>query len=398
MSKQPVRLAVGLMLMLSIGLNVAAADRDSIRWTIKQLTVDGNEGIDVADFNKDGKLDVVAGRSWYAAPDFIPRPVRTIEDWNGYVESNGDYAYDVDGDGWTDVIAGSFRPTEVYWYKNPGGDALRLGKMWPQQLLVDTETSTNEGQLFQDIDGDGKPEWIVNSWTENVPMHIWQLTTKERPSPRGKIGSSKQLLPTLNKIVIGTMANGHGLGIGDLNGDGRTDILVGQGWYEHPESDGLTGDWKFHADWKLHASIPVIVRDLDGDGRSDLIIGQGHDFGLHWWQQLPTTDGRLQWKKHLIDSTFSQPHCLHMADLDGDGTDELITGKRFYAHNGNDPGGQDPPCLFYYHWNRETKEFDKRIVGTGLQIRTADLNGNGRLDIAVAGKNGTFIVFNNGAK
>jgi hypothetical protein len=82
-----------------------------MKWTMKVLTVDSNEGMDLADFDGDGLLDVVAGRNWYAAPDFVPRPVRTIEDWNGYVESNGDYAYDVDGDGLIDVIAGSFVPT-----------------------------------------------------------------------------------------------------------------------------------------------------------------------------------------------------------------------------------------------------------------------------------------------
>ena len=91
----------------------AAAERRSLKWTVRALTVDGNEGIDVADFNRDGKLDVIAGRNWYAAPDFVARPVRTIEDWNGYVESNGDYALDVNGDGWMDVIAGSFLPTAV---------------------------------------------------------------------------------------------------------------------------------------------------------------------------------------------------------------------------------------------------------------------------------------------
>ena len=98
-------------------------------WDIKTLTVDGNEGIDIADFNNDGKLDVIAGRNWYPAPDFVPHPVRTIEDWNGYVQSNGDFAHDVNGDGLTDVISFSFLPTEVHWYENPGIDVLKLGKM-----------------------------------------------------------------------------------------------------------------------------------------------------------------------------------------------------------------------------------------------------------------------------
>jgi hypothetical protein len=140
-----------LLAALFLGITLADASEDqtpSLQWTMKVLTVDSNEGIDLADFNGDGLLDVVAGRNWYAAPDFVPRPVRTIEDWNGYVQSNGDYAYDVDGDGLIDVIAGSFIPTEVHWYKNPGPELLRQGKMWEQHLLVDTETSTNEGQLL----------------------------------------------------------------------------------------------------------------------------------------------------------------------------------------------------------------------------------------------------------
>ena len=145
-----------------------------------------------------------------------------------------------------------------------------------------------------------------------------------------------------------------------------------------------------------------LLHDLDGDGRNDIIVGNSHDFGLYWWQQQkPDADGNLTWKKHLIDDRFSQPHCLHMADLDGDGQEDLITGKRVLAHNGKDPGGLEPPCLYYYTLDRKSLRFtrhtiDEGNVGGGLQIRTGDLNADGRLDIAVAGKTGTYILINQG--
>ncbi|MFP6620226.1 MAG: VCBS repeat-containing protein, partial [Pirellulaceae bacterium] len=120
-----------------------------------------------------------------------------------------------------------------------------------------------------------------------------------------------------------------------------------------------------------------------------------------WEQQAPAADGTLAWKKHLIDDSFSQPRALHMADLTGDKKLELITGKRVFAHNGKDPGGKLPPCIFYYTWDAATAKFTRQVidlghVGTGLQIRTADLDQDGRVDIAVAGKSGTYILWNKG--
>ncbi|MFN5322295.1 MAG: FG-GAP repeat domain-containing protein [Planctomycetota bacterium] len=362
-----------------------------LRWEFKLLCVDANEGIDLADVNRDGKLDVIAGRNWFAAPEFAARPLRKIDDWNGYVESNGDFAYDVDRDGWVDVIAGSFLPTAVHWYRNPGTDGLQRGQLWEQRLLMETGASQNEAQLLSDLDSDGMPEWVVNSWNGANPLVVWKLEPTATPAS----GEAPEPPLSPRKLLLGPQGQAHGLGVGDLDDDGDRDVLVGNGWYEHPGGE-LKGPWTFHQDWEIQASIPMLVSDLDRDGRSDIIVGKGHDFGLQWWRQLPpAADGRRQWEKKTIDDRFSQPHALLLVDLNGDGSAELITGKRWYAHNGGDPGGQEPPCLYYYAWDGASftrHVIDEGHIGTGSQIRTGDLNGDGRADSAVAGKSGTYLV------
>ncbi|MDG1810160.1 MAG: VCBS repeat-containing protein [Pirellulaceae bacterium] len=387
-------------ILLSVLITCAACGpltlQGQVTFQAKMLQLDANEGIAAGDIDGDGDMDLVAGRNWFSNPDWVPRPLRTIEDWNGYVQSNGDFLFDVNQDGRLDVIAGSFLPTTVHWFENPGPSGLEKGHLWKKHLLVDTGVSSNEGQLLEDLDGDGRPEWIVNSWQKNVPTTVWRW-----PDDSGDAAADENLSWTLQPHQLGATGNGHGLGVGDVNGDGKKDVLTGQGWYEQPSSDPWKNPWEFHAEWDFEASLPVIVTDLNGDQRNDLIIGKGHEYGLFWMRnEGPDATGSIRWKEIAIDREYSQPHTLAWVDIDADGREELITGKRVRAHNGGDPGGKEPACLFYYKWDPKTNAFQRYTieqghVGCGLQIVTADLSGDHRVDIAVAGKSGTFLLIQN---
>ncbi len=379
----------------SVGL---ADEAGGLRFSKRRLMVNQNEGCAVADVNRDGKPDIIAGTHWYAAPDFLPRPVRDIPQVSlgfapdDFYANNGDHAYDVDGDGWIDVISGGWTESELYWYKNPGKEGLAKGWKWEPRLLVDARAQ-NEAFHLLDLDGDGVPEIVVHCWVQKDPLVAWKLAK----TPDGQ--------PTVSRIVLGEGGSGHGYAVGDVNGDGRDDILCAVGWYKHPAGDPLAKPWKLHPETALRtASSPFVVVDVDRDGRNDIVWGRGHDYGVYWWEQgEPKPDGTTTWTEHLIDKSWSQAHSMAWADLDGDGHGELITGKRVRGHGGRDPGADEPACLYYYSWDAPAEKFVRHPigapgegVGTGMQICVADLTGDGRPDVAVAGKTGTYLMVNQG--
>lgn len=362
-----------------------------VSFSVKQLHVDNNEGCAVGDINKDGHLDVTAGEFWYEGPDFTQRPLRKILPFGAdYMENNGEHLLDVNGDGWLDVVSGAFMRSKLNWYENPGPSG-KWDQRWVVHELVDTEHLKNENTRMRDLDGDGIGEVVIDSWDETNPLLAWKITPGAEPK--------------VTRITIGApgsgISNGHGMGFGDINGDGLEDVIFKNGWYERPTENAMTQPWKHHADWSWdHAGSPMLVIDLNADGRNDVVWGDGHNYGLYWMEQRePASDGSTNWRIHTIDKKFSQPHTMAWEDMDGDGKPELITGKRVKAHSGKDPGGLEDPVINVYRWDETLQKFGKKEVhrgqaGIGLQIRIADMNGDGKNDIVVPGKSGTHILFN----
>lgn len=381
------------------------ADTDH-QWT--RINLDNrfrSEGVAVGDFNKDGRNDIVAGDVWYQSPDKLGADGWKVHEIRkpgefvagiGYSNSFCNYARDIDGDGWQDVVIVGFPGDPFHWFKNPG----EPGKAWAASEIW--HSICNESPDFLDITGDGQPEFVYGSQPE-AQLGFSPLPSKEHAGQKFAFHAiSAKGDPSTN----GTFKYYHGLGAGDLNGDGRTDVLIAHGWWEQPAAGAASGEWKFHPyalakdGVKALSMSDIHVEDLDLDGDNDLIAGSAHEYGVWWFENTGAKDNN-QFKYHVIDESWSQPHASEFVDVNGDGQRDLITGKRFFAHNGADPGGRHPVMMFWYEIKRtkgQPPTFIRheiaagRDTGVGTQFQAADFNADGKIDIALSNKKGVNLL------
>lgn len=370
-----------------------------------------SEGVAAGDFNHDSKLDIAAGSVWFAAPDWKMRQFREkaeefqpdhserklpngkIEKISGYSDTFCNYVDDLNGDGWDDLIVVDFPGKETRWFENPKN---KPGP-WKKHLIA--AVTSNESPTYRDIDGDGKRELVFGTVPPGKDdRDHGRFVAYAKPNPAD---------PNKPWIVHPISAPGsnmaerfsHGLGIGDVNTDGRMDIVTPQGWWQQPAKLEGNKPWVVHPQEPKPGTIgdlcsQMYVYDFNKDGRPDVLSTSAHQIGIWWHEQMP--DGTF--KKHDIPTRFSQTHATELADINGDGKPDFVTGKRYWAHGRRgdyDPGA--PPVVFWYELTNKPDgtpvwiphEIDNNS-GVGTQFQVVDMNGDGLLDVITANKHGVY--------
>jgi hypothetical protein len=350
-----------------------------------------------ADFDHDGVMDIAAGPFIYRGPAFTERREFTISQTfnpsNQYASGMINFAYDYTGDGWPDILMTSSRP--IVLYVNPKGESRR----WDSYNVLPTVST--EDVVFKDVDGDGKPD-VVFGGGGVIAYAMPDPADPTKPWP-------------VRAVSENVTVNAHGIGVGDINGDGRMDILQPSGWWEQPASKTATGPWTFHPEYFGRGGGEISVFDVNGDGLNDVVTSiEAHGWGLSWFEQKKEKDGTISFVEHQImgdfstknagDVVFSEPHASTVADMDGDGIPDLVIGKRHYSHEESwaDPDPYGAAVLYVYKTVRDkaapggarfVPELIHNRSGVGSTVTVADVNKDGVPDILTSGTRGTFVFF-----
>lgn len=353
-----------------------------------------SEGVAVADVNRDGKTDVLVGDFWYESPAWTRHEIRAPRTDLGdgahtYSDAFAVFADDVNRDGWPDQIVVGFPGKPAVWYENPKGSA--AGR-WTERPVA--PSVGNETPIFADLFGDGRKR-LVFAALENGGQMRWF-----EPPDRASLDKPWTAHPISVFKAPGTQVFSHGLGAGDVNNDGRPDVLVKEGWWEQPrDAKTRTEPWFFHSADLGEDCADIIVADFNNDGRPDAATSSAHRKGV-WWHERQKT-GEPAFARRTISDAFSQSHALILADINGDRRPDLVTGKRWWAHGPNGdvepmaapvlvwiearPGAQkgDPPTFAVHQIDDAS--------GVGTQFVVADINNDHRPDIIVSNKRGVFV-------
>ena len=394
------------IMLKDISFRETPKEKSSPRFTVQRISdMYYSWGADAADFNRDGYIDVVAGPYIYYGPDFIKHremfPAVAVGPSKEFTTTNLQFTYDFNADGWPDVLTS---PSGAVLFLNPKGQSRR----WKSSVVLPSVQS--EVTDFLDIDKDGVPE-LVYAAEGSLRFAKFDKADPGKPWKAYMVSEKGYALA-------------HGIGTGDINGDGRVDILNAFGWWEQPAVLDTQTRWKYHpvAFGRYgHRSSNIggtlmAVYDANGDGLKDVVTNLNvHGFGLAWFEQKKGSNGEITFTRHMIsddystknsgDVTFSQAHGATFADIDKDGIPDYIVGKRYFTHLDNmyDPDSYGAPVLYWYRTVRNPKapggaEFVPELIhnrsGAGSEVTAVDVNKDGAMDLITSTNHGTFIYWN----
>lgn len=401
------RFLVGAAVLLAVGTAAGAGvfrqDRPlaqegptRVRW--RKIVVDPafrSEGVAVADVNRDGKTDVIVGDYWYQAPAWtrheIRPPLTNLGDGNGtYSEAFACFAGDFNNDRWPDVLVIGFPGKPALWYENPGKRQPPFSH-WKRHPVA--HSTCNETPIYTELFGDGRKYLVMATQPEGQMFWFSPSADPEKPWERHPVSVPS----TPEAKVPGTEVFSHGLGAGDVNGDGRMDILIKEGWWEQPtDAQRRDAPWTFHPANLGEDCANIYAFDMNGDKLPDALTSSAHRRGI-WWHERKKDE--TIFTRRLIADSFTQTHALNVADIDGDGRRDFITGKRWWAHGPT--GDVDPnadPVLYWFEIKQDRNTSPQFIghriddaSGVGTQFVTEDINRDRRADIVVSNKRGVFI-------
>lgn len=425
-----------------------------IAFRVQMIDPGFSESVAVADFNKDGRLDLLSAEYWYQSPTWTKHKIRDIAFNGSYIDNFSDLPVDVDGDGYTDIVQIAYFARRIVWLKNPG----KTGTAWTETEI--DAVGPTEFAFLVDLNNDGRPLEVLPQFTgaAKAPLTWYELVA-------GK----------WQKHVVSPQSYGHGIGAGDINGDKRNDILTPAGWLEAPADVRAPGEWVLHPTSWSGVSLPqpgdpapppaqgemrrltreqaikegfvvetptgpgkfdlrngammtsdggvvlvpltpagaqpasrpsrsaeygfMYVLDVNGDGKNDVVTTMAHSYGVLWFEQQDAGG----WLARPIDVTWANAHSTAMADLNGDGQLDLIAAKRYWGRNGTEPAEREPMGIYWYEYRQGLKgtvEWIRHIVdyggraGGGLQMVVEDIDGDGDRDIVTPGKTGLFLSEN----